>query len=204
MSAETTFERRGVRVPGRPRDPSRDRAILEAALELLAEEGYGGVSMEAVAHRAGVGKPTVYRRWPSKAALVVDAVAQLSSRSSIPAEGTVRERLTGTLAGLMRHLRTGPKGKIMAALVAELPHDPELARAVRAVFLERRRESIFLLLQEGIANGELRPDLDLELAADQLVGPVFARHLITGGSLSPGLAPRIVEHLFDGWAPRPA
>ena len=188
-----------VRVPGRPRDPSRDRVIMEATLELLAEGGYSKLSMEAVAHRAGVGKTTIYRRWPTKTALVVDALEQLSSANAVPTEGSVRERLTALVAEMLRHLRAGRGARIMAALVGEIPRDPEVAEDVRAVLLRKRQGTAFRLLQEGVANGELRPDLDVELAADLLMGPVILRRLLTGGPLEPELAARTVSYLYDGW-----
>jgi AcrR family transcriptional regulator len=187
------------RVLGRPRDPSRDHVIMEATLELLAEEGYSHLSMEGVAHRAGVGKTTIYRRWHTKTALVVDALEQLSSNKVIPTGGTVRERLTQLLTEMLRHLRRGRGAQVMAALVGEIPRDPELAEAVRAVFLRKRQGTAFRLLQEGVANGELRPDLDMELAADLLMGPPILRRLLTGGPLEPDLAARIVAYLYDGW-----
>jgi AcrR family transcriptional regulator len=193
----------GPRAPGRPRDPARGDAILEATLQLLGEEGFARLSMEAVAHRAGVGKPTIYRRWATKTALVVDALDQLSAEVAIPTEGSVRERLTSVLTDMLANLRRGRRGQVMVALVAEIPRDRELAEAVRSVFLRKRQGTVFRLLQEGVDRGELPPDLDLELAADLLIGPVILRRLLTGGPLGPELGARIVDYLFDGWAPRP-
>jgi AcrR family transcriptional regulator len=193
-----------ARAPGRPRDPSRDDAILGATMELLASEGFARLSIEGVAHRAGVGKPTVYRRWSSKAALVMDAFERAAPPIELPKDGTVRERLTVTLMEFCRNMRSGSIGKIMAGIVAELPSDPELAHAFRNAYLARRRRVVFELLQQGVDEGELRPDLDIELAADQLSGPFIVRKLVTGGSFGPDLVPKLVDYLFDGWSAQQA
>jgi AcrR family transcriptional regulator len=200
VSPEPTKEM-GARVPGRPRDPTLDDAIVEATLALLAEEGFDRLSIEAIAHRAGVGKATIYRRWDTKTALVVEALDRLASEGGVPEAGTVRERLTQVLTDMLVNLRSGRRGRILSALVTEIPRDPELAEAVRAVFLRKRQRSVFQLLQEGIDAGELRVDLDLELAADLLIGPPMLRRLLTGGSLEPSVAGKIVEYLYGGWGP---
>jgi AcrR family transcriptional regulator len=201
MTPSLASRRQGVvRAPGRPRDPARDDAILEATLDLLASEGFAHLSIEGVAHRAGVGKPTIYRRWSSKVALVKDALEHGAPSVPLPEEGTVRERLSAMLTELTRSMRSGRSGKIMAGIVAELPNDPELARAFRDAYLARRRRVVFLLLKEGIERGELRPDLDLEIAADQLSGPCVVRKLVTGGSLGADFVTKLVGYLFDGWS----
>jgi AcrR family transcriptional regulator len=187
------------RSPGRPRDPELDRAILDATIRILADEGFARLTIEAVAREAGVGKPTIYRRWASKTELVIDALIHRAPTHEGVQEGTVRERLTQLLTDLIKQLQTDPAGKIIAGVVAEIPHDAELAEAIRGMFVTKRRRKVDGLLREGIASGELRADLDLELAADQLVGPIMIRRLLTGGRLSPKLAPKIVDCFFDGW-----
>ena len=193
-----------ARAPGRPRDPKRDDVILSATVELLAEEGFADMTIEAVALRAGVGKPTIYRRWPSKTALVIDALERHAPAIDTPEGATTRERLTTMMVGLARSMRTGSGPKIIAGLVAEIHNDPELAEAFRDAFVARRRRLVFVLLRDGIERGELRPDLDLELAVDQLTGPCIMRKLLTGGPLSDAVAVKLVGYLFDGWhAPAP-
>jgi AcrR family transcriptional regulator len=187
------------RAVGRPRDPDLDRAILDATMELLAQDGFPRMSIERVAARAGVGKTTIYRRWPSKVDLVIAALARRGRVRPIRVEGTVRERLTGLVEDLCTSVRREPTKSVLAALVAEIPRDPELASAVRDVFLARRQESAFALLREGVSAGELRPDLDLELATDALVGPIMLRVLLTGGRVTPALAGPLVDAFYDGW-----
>ena len=184
---------------GRPRDPDLDRAILDATIALLAQEGFARMSIEQVAARAGVGKPTIYRRWPSKVDLVIAALSRPRVERAVPTEGSVRERLTRLIEELCVSIRKEPAKGVLAALVAEIPRDPELASAVREVFLAKRRATAYALLSEGVANGELRADLDPELASDALVGPILLRVLLTGGQVTPTLAPTIVDGFFDGW-----
>jgi AcrR family transcriptional regulator len=184
---------------GRPRDPDLDDAILDATITLLAQEGFARMSIEQVAAHAGVGKPTIYRRWPSKVELVIAALSRPRAERSMSGEGTVRERLTRLIEELCVSVRREPAKSLLAALVAEIPRNPELATAVREVFLAKRRETAFALLREGIAAGELRADLDLELASDALVGPVMIRALLTGGRITPSLGATIVDAFYDGW-----
>ena len=187
------------RSAGRPRDPDLDQAILDATIALLAQEGFARMSIEHVAVRAGVGKPTIYRRWPSKVDLVIAALSRPDSGRSISGEGSVRERLTRLVEELCASLRREPAKSLLAALVAEIPRDPELAGAVRKLFLAKRRETAYELLREGVAAGELRADLDLELASDALVGPIMLRVLLTGGRVTPALAATLVDAFYDGW-----
>ena len=187
------------RAVGRPRDPDLDDAILDATIALLAQEGFSRMSIEQVAARAGVGKPTIYRRWSSKVELVIAALSRPRPERSVSGEGTVRERLTGLIEELCVSVRREPAKSLLAALVAEIPRNPELAAAVREVFLAKRRETAFALLREGIAAGELRADLDLELASDVLVGPVMIRALLTGGRITPSLGATLVDAFCDGW-----
>jgi AcrR family transcriptional regulator len=185
---------------GRPRDPERDRAIVDATLDLLAEEGYARLSIEAVAHRAGVGKPTLYRRWPSKAALVIDALHAAQQGATLPEGGTVRDRLLALVTETMRNVRRRRSRHLMAGLIGELPRDPELAAAMREAFLAKRRRVLFRVFDDAIAAGELPADLDHHLAADLLVGPILLRALVTGEPLPETLAPTIVDAFLAGVA----
>jgi AcrR family transcriptional regulator len=184
---------------GRPRDPDLDRAILEATIALLGERGFARTSIEQVAARAGVGKGTIYRRWPAKTDLVIAALSRRGADRPLPAEGSVRDRLTALVRDLCASVGREPSKSVLAALVAEIPHDPELASAVREAFLRRRQVSAFALLREGVERGELRPDLDLELATDALVAPIVLRVLLTGGRVGPSVAATVVDAFYEGW-----
>ncbi len=190
------------RPPGRPRSPEADRAILRAAVDLLADEGYGGVTMEGVASRAGVGKATVYRRWPCKSALVVDAVtACRESGSQPPDTGSTRDDLLVFVRGFMHHLRTSDAGRVMPGLVAELSRNPDLATAFREGFVQPRRARVVDAVRRGVERGEVRPDVDPELVADSVVAILQHRLLVTGMDIDEDLPRRLVDMLWRGIAP---
>ena len=190
------------RPPGRPRSAEADRAILRAAVDLLADEGYGGVTMEGVAARAGVGKATVYRRWPCKSALIVDAVdACRESASQAPDTGSVRGDLLVFVRGFMHHLRTSDAGRVMPALIAELSRSPELASAFRENFVAPRRAKVLEAVRRGVERGEVRDGVDAELVADGVVALLMHRVLVTGMAIDDELPERVVDLLCRGICP---
>jgi AcrR family transcriptional regulator len=191
-----------ARAPGRPRDPQVDRAILAATLELLGEDGFDRLSIEAVAARAGVGKTTVYRRWPSKIRLVVDALTAMKS----PAPAVVAEDMP-TREALVRAMGSftkpheGSAARVLAGLVDAMSRNEELAEAVRTVLVAERERSLVALIDRGKRRREIRPDVDARLMVDVLGGPVVLRRLITGGPVNQRLAHAIVDLVMDGAAP---
>jgi AcrR family transcriptional regulator len=189
----------GVRGPGRPRSERADRAIMEAAIDGLAEDGFEGLTMEGVAARAGVGKATVYRRWSSKEALVRGAVEAFVSGIAIPNSGSVETDLL-VLMGEAVEVYRGRPGRLMPGLISAMARHPELARVVREDFLRARRSALRTVVRRGIERGELRPDVDVELALDFLGGPLFYRLLVTGGPLDEALARGVVEVMLRGMA----
>jgi len=188
--------------PGRPRSESADRAILGASVELLAQRGLAGLTLEGVAERAGCSKATIYRRWPSKLHLVVEAVAQLPP---LPEPDT--GELAGDLRRLLRRfvaiLGSTPLSRVMPTLVAESAHDPELA-VLLAPLWRARREPLRRALERGVRRGELPDDLDHELAIDLLMGPLLARLFFGEGKLTRTDADRIVHAALSGLTSRPA
>jgi AcrR family transcriptional regulator len=189
------------RPPGRPRSAEADRAILRAAVDLLADEGFGGVTMEGVAARAGVGKATVYRRWPCKSALVVDAVtACRESATQPPDTGSARQDLLAFVRGFMHHLRTSDAARVMPALVAELAHSPELAQTFREGFVQPRRAKVLEAVRRGVERGEVRAGIDAELVADGVVAVLLHRFLVTGMEIDDELPERLVDILWAGIA----
>lgn len=189
------------RPPGRPRSAEADRAILQAAVDLLADEGYGGVTMEGVAARAGVGKATVYRRWPCKSALVVDAVtACRESGVQPPDTGSARQDLLVFVYGFLNHLRTSDAGRVMPALVAELSRSAELAQAFREGFVQPRRAKVLEAVRRGVERGEVRAGVDPELVADGVVAFLLHRFLVTGMEIDDDLPERLVDMLWRGVA----
>ena len=187
---------------GRPRDARADRAILDTTLELIAERGVHAFRTEDVAARAGVGKGAIYRRYRSKDELVTEAVAALVHEEiAVPDTGSTR----GDLVVLMREaveLYSGSlPARLMPKLIGAMAEQPELARAVRDGFLAARRSALGVVLQRGIERGDLRPDIDLELALDTLGGPLFYRLLVTGGPLDEQLAEGVTDLILRGFAP---
>ncbi|WP_405956815.1 TetR/AcrR family transcriptional regulator [Streptomyces phaeochromogenes] len=194
-----------VRRPGRPRDAARDEAILDAAREVLLRDGYAGLSMEKVAAAAGVGKPTLYRRWSSKAALVGDAVLhsfltaapgiRLPGRPST--DGSAQQltawfRAYATLVGDPRHA-----AMILAltAAAAESPHDAE------SLYRDHTRaqyEAVVSCLRAGVTSGEFRADVDVEAVADALIGSVLYQLLTRTSSVSPHRTEDLLVVLLAG------
>lgn len=165
--------------PGRRRDPHRDLEILTAALDVLAETGYEGMTIDMVAARAKAGKATVYRRWESKAELVLDALACLKgadlSEESLPDTGSLR----GDLVALIKPHAiedTERKLRIMSGVVAMISQAPELADTVRTVIVEPRARAIRFLLNRAIARGEISADIDVEQLA--LIAPSMTAYRV--------------------------
>jgi len=198
----------GRRRPGRPRSEAAERAILEAVLGLLGEGvPYGALSMEQVAARAGVGKATVYRRWPNKESLVVDSMATLWQECPPPDLGddrSTRDRLLDYLDTMVEIMHTDKAGLVFASVMAAAQRHPELVRRYQQVAIEPRREQLRMILRHGMAAGELRPDLDVELALRMFAGPVVhtmkSEH--PGEPVPPEFTRGLVDTLLEGMGAR--
>ena len=187
-------------VVGRPREVRLDGAILAATLELVAEVGIHDFRMDDVAQRAGVGKAAIYRRYRSKDELVTATVAALVSEITVPDTGSTREDLLALMRGAVEVYGDPIKAGVMPSLVGAMPQRPELARAVRDGFLSQRRAALRAVLDRGVARGDLRADLDVELALDVLGGALFYRLLVTGGPIDADLAEGVAELILRGFA----
>ena len=174
---------------GRPRSAEAHQAILSATFTLLDEVGYRALTIEAVAARAGVGKTTIYRRWPSKLELVVEAVAEM--RPPLPTEdtGSLQGDFLAFQRGQITRVAAGPMPRIAPRLLAESVNDRELHEAVQRELIDPIRTAIGEVLQRGVDRGELRADLDLELATDVIHGTVVYRILRSQGDLLAAVAP---------------
>ena len=169
------------RRPGRPRSAVADAAIVRATLELLLEDGYRALTMEQVRARAGVGKATLYRRYGSKQELVSEAIRHLNQEIPLPDTGTVRADILAVAASVMAGAERVQFANFAPRLLADAAGDPEM----HAIFYENlvapRRAVMGVVLRRGVTRGELRADLDVELAIDLLTGPWVYRLLISGG-----------------------
>ena len=201
MAPAPTTRKRG---PGRPRNQDYDDVILDAAMAILAEDGYPGLTIDGVAARAKVGRPTIYRRWPSKPALVVAALARSTGLAPAPDTGTVR----GDLLAVQRHqvalMNSAGWRRITPGLTADLAADPELARTYLTEFIAPRRRSVWDALDRGIARGELPPGIDHAFISDLLTGPLYYRALGRGEHLPPEAAERTVDDVLAAHLPPPA
>lgn len=182
------------------RDPrvARSRAaVLAAATGLVREEGMTGVSIEAVSARSGVAKTTIYRHWPSRAALVVDAFRALSEPCTPPDTGSVRDDLVRLLESLAAKLAGEGFACALGGLLEAAERDPELGR-LHAAFMVEVRGPFADVLDRGVARGELPADLDRSLAAMLLPGPLFYRRMV---AREPVTDPAEVAALVDAVLP---
>jgi AcrR family transcriptional regulator len=181
---------------GRPRSEEAHQAILDATLELLVEVGFSALTVEGVATRAGVGKATIYRRWPSKLPLVVEAFGQLPSFSDVDS-GDLAQDLKGMLRSYLQAFNETPLATVLPSLAGERAHNPELSKLFDPVSKERRRPLI-VAFERARDRGEIAADLDLDLAADLVVGPIAVTLYSKGGKLSPKMVDPIVELALGG------
>lgn len=188
------------RMPGRPRSEDSRKAILRSTLKLLQETGFPDLSIEAIAADADVGKATVYRWWPNKAALVADAFSSSADEElRFPDTGSVRSDVSIQMKHLVRVLR-GRRGRIVAALIGGGQSDPELIEAFRDRFMMPRRREAYGILRRGIARGELPKELDLDLALDTLYGALYMRFLIRQTGLTEEYVDEVVSLVLVGAA----
>ncbi len=188
---------------GRPRDPSRDEAIIDASIDVLVRDGYDRLSMEGVAAAAGVGKATVYRRWSSKAELVIDAMAALK-----PAIDAID---TGSLDGDIELITAGscsPQSQrlqqVMMSICSALPREPELLEAFKTRFTEPRIARIAAMLERSRVRGELGPEVDIAMAASLLPSLMLQRALMTGQPAGRAYAEQVVGSVLLPVLGRPA
>ena len=190
------------RAVGRPRDPKLDAAITDATLELLADIGYAALTIEAVATRAGVGKATLYRRWPGKVQLVIDAVRTLSEQPDPDTSAGVRDELVQLLEAVRRKSGSSLAGRIFPRLIGDSADNPEFMRRYREQVLDPRRNRFRAALLRGVEQGLVRTDVDTDHAIDLLVGPMAYRNLIRNDPApGPDLAARIVDDVLRALAP---
>lgn len=174
--------------------PAVTEALTRALFVEWARSGYGALSLEAVALRARVGKAALYRRWPSKLAFVSDALGRVGVEiTPVPDTGSLEGDVMAFLMTLRRLLRHPLVRRIVADLHAEMARSPALAAAVRDHVQTTRRERAAAMLRRSMARGELRPDLDLELAIDLMAAAAYWRIVVTGGSSNRGWVERLAE-----------
>jgi AcrR family transcriptional regulator len=189
MTTEVPRSSRG----GRPRDPSRDGVIRAAILRLLADVGYGALTMDAVASEAGVGKATIYRRWRTKQDLVVDTISDLNRAEATPPD-------TGSLEGDLRLMLrslvsviTGPTGAATLSLLSTVPHQPALAEAFRDGPLAVWRHAFEQIWARAEQRGEVRPGVAGSVPAETTSALLVQRWLLTGEPVDEAYADEVLD-----------
>ena len=186
---------------GRPRSPKIHQAILKAAVDLVLSHGFRAVTMEAIAEKAGVGRMTIYRRWPNKAAVVMDAfVARVDSETLFAPAKSFTESIRLQMRTMAKAFR-GQDGTLIRALLAEAQFDPELAGALRERWTMPRRRMAIKHFQEGIRIGALRADIDPDAMIDVLYAPLYYRLQMGTGPLSNDYVDEVFAHAMKGLAP---
>jgi AcrR family transcriptional regulator len=158
---------------GRPRDPRISASVVNATLDLLDEVGYGALSLEMVARRARVSKPSIYRRWSTKAELVVDTLTIVAGTDPAPDTGDLRDDLAAVVLHMAALYRTPLAHKVVPSLLGDLANQPELAHRFRERYITPRRASVHRALDRAVSRGEIPPLTDHELVCDLLAGPLF-------------------------------
>ncbi len=195
-------EGRRKRAPGRPRSEQAHSAILRSTLKLLGQNGFSELTIESVAAHAGVGKATVYRWWPNKAALIADAFASSTTRKlHFPDTGSVGTDMSQQMRQLIK-IFSSRRGRIVSAILGGGQSDRDLIAAFRERFLWPRRREAYATLQRGILRGELRKDVDMDLLLDSLYGPIYMRFLIRHDRLTPDFVDSLCELVLGGAGPQ--
>ena len=198
MTAVTT---RPSSKPGRPRSSAADRAILEAAIALLKADGYAGMSVEAVAAEAGVGKSTIYRRYRGKEQLVIAALKTFVQTPGVPDSGSTRDDLESVLGQFHTQVITKLGIRMLGTLMVQEENHPEFIASFRRTVIEPRRDVLRTVLRRGMERGELRDNVDVEMCVDFLTGGLVIHRLASGKSPR-GLAARAVTEIWAGIAVR--
>jgi AcrR family transcriptional regulator len=181
-----------ARRPGRPRSTQADTSIVEAARDLISRLGIASLSMDAVAEQAGVSKATIYRRWPSKTALVLAALESATDPIPEVDSGSVRDDLVEMTASIAAKSRSPGYAALLAEVMAEARRNPELAQ-VHEAFVSARRAPVTAALRRGIQRGELPADLDMATTIDCIFGPLLLRLLTETRPIAIDLAARVID-----------
>jgi AcrR family transcriptional regulator len=187
---------------GRPRDLEATDRILSAALAIGEESGFDTLTVEGIAARAGVGKTTIYRRWPNVWSVAVDAIlAEVNRVSPVVERDTARESLSASMKLVAKSFRGRP-GRLIRPLIGRAQTDAALRAAIDERWLSPRRVLSRGIVRRGIERGELRPDLDPDTVIDALYGPLYHRLLLpysgTGVRLSDVYVDALIEIVFGG------
>lgn len=196
----TSEPEQGQRKPGRPRSAQAHKAILAATLELLAQEGFQGLSIEDIAARAGVGKTTIYRRWSSKDELVIDAIHEIQVDLTTVDTGNFRNDLVILFKAANQGIMTHPLlPQLVLRLISEFQANPEIFQVFLTQLLIPRIQRFMYMVEQAQARGEIRRDIDWTLALELITGPIFI-HLLISHYLAPSMSSsddKWIEQMID-------
>ena len=192
-----------LRGPGRPRDPAVEARILEVTLALLADQGYSRMSLDEVAARAGVSKPTLYRRWPNKADLATAALRTLQLREPAVDTGSTVGDLRRILQNFRRSLLRPNGMALIGTVLSEENHSPELLALFRQRIVAPRRRMLSAILERARQRGELRDRADIDAAVNLLVGAFYARYL-QQSQIPPAYPGQLVSIVWEGLRREPS
>ena len=185
---------------GRPRSQQARAAVLRATSELMREVGLRAMTTEDIAARSGASKATIYKWWPNKYAVAVEAfLSEMAVESADPDTGSAREDFRRALRGLI-HFYTGEYGRAYAQLVGEAQFDPKIGAELRDHLVGARRELVRAIWDRGVARGELRADVDPEVAIDLIFGPAMYRLVAGHAPLDDGAAEAVIDAAIRGLA----
>jgi AcrR family transcriptional regulator len=200
MAASRVAEAQPRARPGRPRSEESRTAVLRATSELLHEVGLRAMTTEEIASRSGASKATIYKWWPNKYAVAIDAfLSEMMAESRDPDTGSARDDLTAVVRGLL-HFYTGPSGRVFAQLVGEAQADPSIQWELRTNLVDSRRELFRSIWDRGVDRGELRADVDPDAALDLVIGPALYRLMIGHAPMSDEAADALVDAAIRGLA----
>ncbi len=193
-----TGQSSAARGPGRPRSEQSRSAVLGATTELLHEVGLRAMTTEQIARRSGVGKATIYKWWPNKYAVAVEAfLAEITAEAPDPDTGSAPEDLRRVLSGLI-HFYTGASGRVFAQLIGEGQYDPRIREELRDHLVAPRRALMRTVWNRGVRRGQLRADADPDTMIDLLIGPVLYRLLLGTAPLDDTTAAALVDAALRG------
>lgn len=199
----TAASTKETRAPGRPRSPQAESRILQAALRQLSEDGYSRMSLDAVAAEAGVSKPTMYRRWASKADMATAALRTIQLSEPRVDTGSTKDDLAGVLRNFSKSLLRPNGMSLIGTVLAEEAHTPELLRLFRERIVAPRRAMLREILDRAVKRGELRAGVDVDCAVNMLVGAFYARYLASS-KIPPAFADELADMVWKGISARTA
>ena len=182
---------------GRPRSDASKRAILDATRRLLSHTTVQKLSIEAIAKKAGVGKTTIYRWWPSKASVAMDAIfTQPGFQNIIPTTSSAEEGIYIQLQKIVAQLN-GKNGRVVAQIISEIQDDYDAVEAFHKSFMQERCFQLAKLVDQGMKSGEFRDDIDIETTVDTLMGPLIFR-LMSGLVMTEDYADKVIAAIIPG------